>query len=115
MTLATTPHKHLYSSHFSFELWCGHRSVKSLLHTMLAILKLNKCETYQQKIINALIIEKHILVGSYFCTKVSRLLYFDTDDGVSFDTKYFFLFLSQISKKHKNPTKKIKTKLKYNI
>ena len=90
-------------------------SVKSFLHTMLAISKLNKCETCQQKIINTLIIERHILVGNYFCTKVSRLLDFDTDDGVSFDTKYFFLFLSQISKKHKNPTKKIRTKLKYNI
>ena len=35
-----------------------------------------------------------MLVGSYLCTHVSRLLDFDTDDMdhmVSFDTKYFFI------------------------
>ena len=30
-------------------------------------------------------------MGNYFCTHVSQLLNFDTDDIVSFDTKYFFL------------------------
>ena len=51
-----------------------------------------KCETCQQKIINPLTIEKHVLVGSYFCTHVSCLLDFDTYNVVSFDTKYFFLY-----------------------
>ena len=32
-----------------------------------------------------------MLVDSYFCTHVSRLLDFDTNDMVSFDTKYFFV------------------------
>ena len=30
-------------------------------------------------------------MGSYFCTHVSRLLDFDTDDVISFDIKYFFI------------------------
>ena len=45
--------------------------------------KFNKCETCQQKITNPLTIKRHVLVGSYFCTHVSRLLDFDTDDVVS--------------------------------
>ena len=32
-----------------------------------------------------------MLVGSYFCTHVSHLLGFNTDDVVQFDIKYFFL------------------------
>ena len=59
--------------------------------TMLEVLKSNKCETCQQKITNLLTIERHGLVGSYFCTYVSHLLNFDTDDVVSFDIKYFFI------------------------
>ena len=31
-----------------------------------------------------------MLVSNYFCTRVSWLLNFDTDDVVLFDTKYFF-------------------------
>ena len=57
---------------------------------MAAILKFNKCETCQQKIINLLANEKHVLVDSYFCTHISRLLDFNTDNVVSFDIKYFF-------------------------
>ena len=53
---------------------------------MSAISKSKKCETYQQKITNLLIIERHVLVNSYFCTRVSYLLDFDTNDIVSFDT-----------------------------
>ena len=53
--------------------------------------KSNKCETCQQKITNLLTIEKHVLVSSYFFTHVSRLLDFDTDDIVLFNTKYFFV------------------------
>ena len=64
--------------------------------TMSAVSKSNKCETYQQKITNPLTIEKHVLVDSYFCTHVFRLLDFDTDDVVSFNTKYFFHFLVPI-------------------
>ena len=45
--------------------------------TMLAVLKFNKCEICQQNITNPLIIEKHALVGNYFCTFVFRLLDFD--------------------------------------
>ena len=56
---------------------------------MSTVSKSNKCETCQQKITNSLTIEKHVLVGSYFCTHVSRLLDFNTNDVVSFDTKYF--------------------------
>ena len=29
-------------------------------------------------------------VRNYFCTHISRLLDFDTNDAVLFDTKYFF-------------------------
>ena len=58
---------------------------------MSIVSKPNKYETCQQKIINPLTIERHVLVDSYFCTHVSRLLNFDMDDGVSFDTKYFFI------------------------
>ena len=36
-----------------------------------------------------------MLVDNYFCTHVSRLLDFDTDDMVSFDIKYFFIGWSQ--------------------
>ena len=34
---------------------------------------------------------KHVLVDSYFCTSIFRLLNFDMNDVVFFDTKYFFL------------------------
>ena len=37
---------------------------------------------------------KDVLVDSYFYTHVSHLLSFDTDNVVSFDTKYFFELLS---------------------
>ena len=58
---------------------------------MLAVSKSNKCETCQKKISNPLIIERRVLVGSYFYTYVSRLLDFDADDVISFYTKYFFI------------------------
>ena len=48
-------------------------------------------------------------MGSYFCTHVSRLLDFNTDDVVSFDTKYFsFLrtyLLKTVCTHKKNSTK----------
>ena len=59
--------------------------------TMSMVLKSNKYKTCQQKIINPLIIERHVLMGSYFCMHIYRLLDFDTADMVSFDTKYFFI------------------------
>ena len=58
---------------------------------MLVVSKSNKYETCQQKITNTLTIERHVLVGSYFCTHISCLLDFDMDDVLSFDTKYFFI------------------------
>ena len=59
---------------------------------MLAVSKSNKCETCQKKKkTNPLIIERCVLVGSYFYTYVSRLLDFDADDVISFYTKYFFI------------------------
>ena len=49
---------------------------------MLTVSKFNKCETCLQKITNPLTIERHVLVGSYFCTHISCLLDFYTDDAV---------------------------------
>ena len=57
---------------------------------MSAISKFNKCETCQQKITTSLTNERHVLVGSYFYTHISQLLDFNTNNVVSFDTKYFF-------------------------
>ena len=37
-------------------------------------------------------------MASYFYTHISRLLNFDTDNVVSFDTKYFFHFLDLFTK-----------------
>ena len=53
--------------------------------TMLGVSKSNKRETYQQKITNSLINERHVLVDSYLCTRISRLLNFNIDDMTSFD------------------------------
>ena len=53
--------------------------------TMLGVSKSNKRETYQQKITNSLINERHVLVDSYLYTRISRLLNFNTDDMTSFD------------------------------
>ena len=39
---------------------------------------------------------KDVLVDSYFYTHVSHLLSFDTDNVVSFDTKYFFKLLKKV-------------------
>ena len=47
---------------------------------------------------NIVTIERHVLVGSYFCTHVSYSLDFDTDDVVSFDIKYFFISSNQFTK-----------------
>ena len=41
---------------------------------MSTVSKSNKRETYQQKITNPLINERHVLVDSYLCTHISRLL-----------------------------------------
>ena len=49
---------------------------------MSTVSKSNKYETCQQKITNPLTIERFVLVGSYFCIQVSRLLDFDTDNVV---------------------------------
>ena len=54
------------------------------------VLKCNKCEKYQQKITNILIIERHVLVDNYFYARVSHLLDFITNDVVPFYTKYFY-------------------------
>ena len=54
---------------------------------MSAVSKFNKCETCQQKITNSLTNERHVLVSTYYCTHISHLLKFDTDDVVSFNTK----------------------------
>ena len=53
--------------------------------TMLGVSKSKKRETYQQKITNSLINERHVLVDSYLYTRISRLLNFNTDDMTSFD------------------------------
>ena len=58
---------------------------------MLAVSKSNKHKICRQKITNPLIIQRHVLVGSYFCAHVSHLLDFDMDDVVLFNTKYFFI------------------------
>ena len=65
---------------------------------MSAVSKSNKYETCQQKITNPLKIERHVLVGSYFCTHISRLLNFDIDDVVLFNTKYFFISYNLFTK-----------------
>ena len=65
---------------------------------MLVVKKSNKYETCQQKITNSLTIERHVLVGSYFCTHISRLLNFDMDDVVLFNTKYFFISYNLFTK-----------------
>ena len=59
-------------------------------NTILAVLKSYKCKTCLQKINTLLTNERHVLVGSYFFIHVSCLLDFDTNDVVSFNTKYFF-------------------------
>ena len=38
---------------------------------MSAVSKSIKCETYQQKITNPLTIKRHVLMDSYFCTRLS--------------------------------------------
>ena len=40
-----------------------------------------------KKITTSLTNKKYMLVGSYFCTYISYLLDFNTDDRVLFDTK----------------------------
>ena len=65
--------------------------------TMSVVSKSNKCETYQQKITTQLTNEKHALMRSYFYKHVSHLLGFNTDGVASFDTKFFFLKMSQIN------------------
>ena len=62
-----------------------------------AVLKSNKHETCQQKITTQLINERHMLVGCYFYTHISHLLGFDTNDMVSFNTKYFFEVETQMN------------------
>ena len=74
--------------------------------TMSAILKSNKCKTYQQKIINPLINEKHVLVDSYFYTHISRLLNFNMDDVVSF---FFYVNYDNFIKKKKTLHQKLLT------
>ena len=44
--------------------------------------KSNKYEICQQKIINSLTNERHVLVDSYFCTHIFYLLNFDTNDVI---------------------------------
>ena len=63
--------------------------------TMLGVSKSNKRETYQQKITNPLINERHVLVDSYLCTHISRLLNFNTDDMTSFDINYILTFCNK--------------------
>ena len=60
--------------------------------TILTILKFNKYKTCQQKIFNSLTNEKHVLICNFFFffIHISYLLYFDMNDMVSLDTKYFF-------------------------
>ena len=58
--------------------------------TMSAVSNSNNREICLQKITTSLINERHVLVGSYFCIQISHLLYFDTNDVISFNTWYFF-------------------------
>ena len=62
---------------------------------MSTVSKSNKRETYQQKITNPLINERHVLVDSYLCTHISRLLNFNTDDMASFDINYILTFVTK--------------------
>ena len=48
------------------------------------------------KITNPITIERHMLVGSYFCEHVFRLFDFDMDDMILFDIKYFFQVAYQV-------------------
>lgn len=59
--------------------------------TLSTVSKFIKCEICQQKTTNPPIIEKHVLVISYFYAYVSHVLGFDLNDMVKFDIKYFFL------------------------
>ena len=54
--------------------------------TMSAVSKSNNREICLQKITTPLINERHVLMGSYFCIHVSRLLYFDRNDVILFNT-----------------------------
>ena len=56
-------------------------------NTMSVVSKYNKCAICQQKITNTLTIERHVVVGSYFCTHIFCSLDFDTNDVVSFNVK----------------------------
>ena len=67
-------------------------------NTILAVSKFNKCEICQQKIINLLTNERRVSVDSYFWIFVSCLLDFDTNDVISFDTKYFFISYNLFTK-----------------
>ena len=60
---------------------------------MSVVSKSNKCEKClkkKKKIATSLTNKKYVLVGSYFCTYISCLLDFNTDNIISFDIKYFF-------------------------
>ena len=63
--------------------------------TMSEVSKSNKRKTYQQKITNPLINKRHVLVDSYLCTHISRLLNFNTDDMASFDINYILTFFNK--------------------
>ena len=91
----------LYSIHFIKKNFCKMAykssmscpSMKRYLvsnDTISAILKFNKYKTCQQKIFTSLTNEKHVLICSFFLIHISYLLYFDMNDMVSLDTKYFF-------------------------
>ena len=62
-----------------------------LNYIISAVLKFNKHKTCQQKIFTSLTNEKYVLICSFFFfIHISYLLYFDMNDVVSLDTKYFF-------------------------
>ena len=67
--------------------------------TMSTVSKSNKCEIRSKKITTPLTNERHVLVDSYFYTHVSHLLGFNTDDVVSFNTKYFFRIIKYKNQK----------------
>ena len=57
--------------------------------TILVVSKSNKWDTFAKNNYHAKN-ERHVLMSSYFYIHVSRLLNFDMDDMVLFDSKYYF-------------------------
>lgn len=73
------------------------RSYLILNDTILTVLKSNKCKIYHQKITNSLIINRYVLICSFFCTYVSCLLNFDTDTIFFFIAVYRIISIARVT------------------